>query len=242
MKSEPSPTERMNPSSTRISGIPLSSAAPASPAGAREAHTAMLLPGLRRAAAMAAFLVRRKTGVPALDRRKCSDLPTLPERHSEANRDVPVDGFDFLPLCEDLQNLLERCGFPPVWVEIAGREEASACKDFVNRPAERSSRYTGLVRRNAPARIERIGKAADFGSGQQREKTGLASGRVDRFSSGDRFPNVHRSGQDGAPARGGVFEKAGRQTTTACIARNRKHDLLRRGFRAGRDEHGVEQL
>jgi hypothetical protein len=89
MKSEPSPTERTNPSSTRISGIPLCSAASASPTGAREAQTAMLPRGLRPAAASAAFLVCRKVGVPPLDRRKsrtCRRFQTHPQKPSQGTK------------------------------------------------------------------------------------------------------------------------------------------------------------
>src|SRR6202035_2317857 len=92
---------------------------------------------------------------------KISNLATLPERHSEANRDLPVGGLDFLPLCKDIQNVLERGGFLTVRIEIAGREKASTRKYFVDRPAKRFLWYAGFIRRNAPARIERIGKAAD---------------------------------------------------------------------------------
>ena len=231
MKSEPSPTERMNPSSTRISGMRLllgrfgeprrRARGPNGDAASRSAA------GCRKRRILGAPKDRRAGARP----QKMPDLPTLPERHSEANRDIPVDCLDFLPLSEDLQNVLERGGFPAVRIEIAGREEASARKYFVDRPAKRFLRYAGLVRRDAPARIERIGKAADFGSGQQREKAGLAAGRVDRSGSADRFPNVHRSGQDRAPARGGVSEKAGRQTATGRSGPEQQARFAARRFR-----------
>ena len=85
---------------------------------------------------------------------KISDLPTFPERHSEANRDIPVGSLDFLPVCEDLQNILKRGGLPAIRIEIAGREEAGTGKYFVDRPAKRFLGDPGLVRRDAPARVE----------------------------------------------------------------------------------------
>src|SRR5260370_22184222 len=45
---------------------------------------------------------------------KTSDLPTLPARHSEANPDIPIYRFDFLPLSEDFPNVFESARFPPV--------------------------------------------------------------------------------------------------------------------------------
>ena len=62
-KSEPSPTERRNPSSTQISVAPSRAAASASPAGRREAQPAIAPfppPRCARAASSAAAVVRRK--------------------------------------------------------------------------------------------------------------------------------------------------------------------------------------
>src|SRR5260370_12399953 len=38
---------------------------------------------------------------------KTSDLPTLPQRHSEANPDIPIDGLDFLPLSHEFPNCFQ---------------------------------------------------------------------------------------------------------------------------------------
>src|SRR5580658_9976126 len=82
-KSDPRPTERIKPSSTRKTGILRSAAAATKPFGAREAQTAIAAPGLAFAAAKARLVVRRKAGDPAAERKKSAtrrrfqnDMPT----------------------------------------------------------------------------------------------------------------------------------------------------------------------
>src|ERR1700724_2738623 len=95
-KSAPRPTERTNPSSTRISGTRCRPAISARPGGMRDAQTAMA-PG------------------------SVAQAP-LPERHAAPDRDPAIGELDPAPLSKQSQRILERGGPVAEWVAVAGRD------------------------------------------------------------------------------------------------------------------------
>src|SRR5581483_6613596 len=158
-KSEPSPTERTNPSSTRTRGMPCRAAAASSPAGMRERHTA-IAPPVRRAAAVAPETVRRKRGLP----------PPLPERHADAHGDAAVGGLDPAPFEHQREHLLERRRNAAERVEIACRGQRRGGKGGIlalppesQPPRPRPRQHVAVDRRPLRAQpVERRGRAGDF--------------------------------------------------------------------------------
>jgi hypothetical protein len=73
-------------------------------------------------------------------------------------------------------------------------------------------------------------------AGEQGEKAGLATRRIDALHPRDRCPRVDRLGDNGGAARGGVCQNIAR----GHVLGGQDHDLARRVFRQRRCEHCAE--